>query len=112
MRRRVIYSALIVCAALILRGTTADEAFFRDKVEPIFRQHCYSCHSAEAEKVKGGLMLDSKEAVLRGGDTGLALVAGDPDNSKMIIAVRHSDPDLQMPPKEKLTDEQIAILEQ
>ncbi|MGZ8899691.1 MAG: c-type cytochrome domain-containing protein, partial [Limisphaerales bacterium] len=103
---------MIACAALILRGATADELFFREKVEPIFKKHCYSCHSAEAEKIKGGLMLDSKEGVLRGGDTGLALVAGDPDNSKIIIAVRHHDPDLQMPPKEKLADEQIAVLEQ
>ncbi|MGZ8920689.1 MAG: c-type cytochrome domain-containing protein, partial [Limisphaerales bacterium] len=68
MRHRVIYSALIACAALILRGATADEVFFREKVEPIFKQHCYTCHSTEAEKIKGGLMLDSKEAVLRGGD--------------------------------------------
>src|SRR5687768_14973114 len=105
-------SKLFLVACLALLSARADESFFRDKVEPILKQHCYDCHSLEAEKIKGGLLLDSKEATLRGGDTGPALNAGDPDNSKIIIAVRHSDPDLQMPPKKKLADEEIALLEQ
>jgi hypothetical protein len=105
---------VLACAAAFAFGAGAvrgDEAFFREKVEPVLKEHCYKCHSAEAEKIKGGLLLDSKEGILRGGDTGLALAPGDPDNSKIIIAVRHRDPDLQMPPKEKLAAEQIAVLE-
>ena len=112
MPRRVIILGLSVLVTLGLRAAAADESFFREKVEPVLKQHCYECHSREAEKIKGGLLLDSKEALLKGGDTGNVLVPGDPDNSKIIIAVRHKDPDLQMPPKTKLADEQIAILEQ
>ena len=103
---------LLLFACIALLTARADESFFREKVEPILKEHCYDCHSLEAEKIKGGLLLDSKEATLRGGDTGPALNPGDPDNSKIIIAVRHTDPDLQMPPKKKLADEQIALLEQ
>ena len=67
--------------------------------------NCYKCHSAEAEKVKGGLLLDTREALLKGGDTGPAIVPGDPEKSLLIKAVRYTDPDLQMPPKgEKLSD--------
>src|SRR5688572_7398736 len=112
MARRVTILGLTALVTLSLGAAEANEAFFREKVEPVLKQHCYECHSREAEKIKGGFLLDSKEALLRGGDTGSALVPGDPDNSKIIIAVRHTDPDLQMPPKTKLADEQIAILEQ
>jgi mono/diheme cytochrome c family protein len=103
---------LALTALLPFASSRGDELFFREKVEPVLKQHCYSCHSLEAEKIKGGLLLDSKEATLRGGDTGPALNPGDPDNSKIIIAIRHTDPDLQMPPKEKIPDDQIALLEQ
>lgn len=93
-------------------GAAEDFAFFRQKVEPVLSTHCYECHSAKAEKIKGGLLLDSKAGMLKGGDTGTALVPGDPENSMIIIAVRHKDPDLQMPPKKKIPDEEIAVLEQ
>jgi hypothetical protein len=110
-RAASIFLALCVVAAAPVRAAD-DFSFFREKVEPVLKAHCYKCHSAEAEKIKGGLLLDSKEEMERGGETGTALIPGDPDNSKIIIAVRHKDPDLQMPPKEKISDAQIAILEQ
>jgi len=65
----------------------------------------------EAEKIKGGLRVDSPEAILKGGSSGPSLIPGDPDGSLLIKAVRFSDPDLQMPPKKKLSAEQIALLE-
>jgi hypothetical protein len=55
--------------------------------------------------------LDSREGLLKGGDTGAALVPGDVDNSRIVIAVRHTDPDLRMPPKEKLSNDEIAAIE-
>lgn len=85
--------------------------FFETKIRPLLAQHCYKCHSSESAKVKGGLLLDTREGVLQGGDNGPALVPGDPERSLLIKAVRYTDPDLQMPPKgEKLTDAQIADL--
>src|ERR1041385_7251433 len=102
---------------LLLSGTSAKAAddgveFFENKVRPLFAQHCYSCHSEKAEKLKGGLRLDSPEGVLKGGTSGQIIVPGEPDSSLLIKAVRYTDPDLQMPPKnKKLSAEQIAVLE-
>jgi len=84
---------------------------FEKKVQPILTETCYKCHSHDADKIKGDLLLDSREAALKGGDTGPALVPGKPDESLLIKAIRYTDPDLQMPPKgKKLPDEQIAVL--
>src|ERR1043165_9049335 len=71
--------------------------FFESKVRPIFAEHCYTCHSEKAEKLKGGLRLDSPEALLKGGDSGPAMVPGDVEGSLVIKAVRYTDPDLKMP---------------
>ena len=101
---------ILPCAAKPAPATTQTE-FFENKIRPLFAEHCYKCHSAEAEKLKGGLRLDSPEAILKGGSSGSSLIPGDPDGSLFIKAVRFSDPDLQMPPKKKLSGEQITLLE-
>ena len=85
--------------------------FFENKVRPVLADNCYKCHSTLAEKVKGGLLLDSREALLKGGDSGAVLVPGDPEASLLIKAVRYTDPDLQMPKDKKLPDDEIADLE-
>src|SRR4051812_4496896 len=98
----------------VARPETAAEQieFFETKIRPIFAENCYQCHSAKAEKVQGGLRIDAPEELLKGGGSGPALVPGDPDASLLIKAVRYSDPELQMPPKnKKLSAEQIASLE-
>ena len=83
--------------------------FFENKIRPILANHCLECHSGEKGKIKGGLNMDSREDVLKGGDTGPALEAGNVKGSLIIKAVTWED-DLQMPPKKKLSDEQIADL--
>ncbi len=89
----------------------ADLQFFEAKIRPLLIDRCYKCHSKEADKVKGGLLLETREALLQGGNTGAAIVPGKPDESLLIQAVRYKDEDLQMPPKgEKLSDQQIADL--
>jgi cytochrome c553 len=89
----------------------ADLQFFETKIRPILVDKCYKCHSKEADKVKGGLLLDTRDAWMHGGNTGAAIVPGKPDDSLLISAVRYKDEDLQMPPKgEKLSDQQIADL--
>ena len=111
---------ICLCAALLVVTSTSPAAepsaeqieFFESKVRPIFADHCYNCHSAKAEKLKGGLRLDSPEALLKGGDTAPAVIPGDVEGSLLIKAVRYTDPDLKMPPKnKKLAPEQIASLE-
>jgi hypothetical protein len=84
--------------------------FYEKKVQPILEQNCYKCHSHQAEKIKGGLVLDSREGLLKGGETGPAVVPGNPEQSLLIKAVRHVDEDLQMPPKKTLADPDIATL--
>ena len=91
--------------------SSAQVDFFETRVRPILAENCYKCHSRQAERVKGGLFLDSRDGVLKGGESGPALVPGDPEKSLLIKAVRYTDPDLQMPPKgKKLTDAQVADL--
>ncbi|KAF0181448.1 MAG: Uncharacterized protein FD161_121 [Limisphaerales bacterium] len=91
--------------------TAQQSAFFEGKIRPLLAAHCLKCHSAAEGKTKGGLALDSREGTLKGGDSGPAVVPGNPDKSSLIRAVRYTDSNLQMPPKgEKLSDVQIADL--
>src|SRR5687767_10736954 len=76
-------------------------AFFEAKIRPVLAEHCYSCHSAKEDMAEGSLRLDSRGAVLAGGDRGPAIVAGEPEKSLLLIAMSHADPDLRMPPKEE-----------
>lgn len=112
---------ILSCAALAagpgLRGAenvpTEDQLnFFERKIRPVLIEKCYECHSAEAKKLRGGLKLDSKEATLRGGDTGPAVVPGKLDESLLISAIKWSDKDTQMPPKKQLPASVIADFEQ
>src|SRR5262245_9404652 len=75
--------------------------FFEKKIRPILVERCYSCHSAEAEKLKAHLLLDSRQGLLKGGDRGPAVVPGDPDRSLLVQALRQIDEDIKMPPKGK-----------
>ena len=91
---------------------TADETeFFENKVRPVLVNECYKCHSIEKGSSKGGLTLDSKQGMLKGGESGgPVIVPGDPDQSLMIQAIRYDNPDLQMPSKYKLKEEEIEAL--
>jgi hypothetical protein len=89
-----------------------DFAFFESQIRPILVEHCFDCHSGS--KTKGGLSLDSKNGWQKGGDSGPALLPGDPNQSLLIKAVRYHDEDSAMPPKKnggKLPDAKIALLE-
>jgi hypothetical protein len=105
------FATSVVCAATAA-PTPEQIEFFEKTIRPVFVEHCYSCHSEKAEKIKGGLRLDTSDAVLKGGDSGPVIVPGNPEASPLIKAVRYTDPDLQMPPKnKKLAEEHIANLE-
>jgi hypothetical protein len=85
--------------------------FFEQKVRPLLADKCFSCHSEKAGKQKGGLLLDSKEAVLKGGESGAAAHPGDAAGSLLLRAVQYQEPDLQMPPKERLSPKEVSVLE-
>ncbi|MGQ0635952.1 MAG: PSD1 and planctomycete cytochrome C domain-containing protein [Planctomycetaceae bacterium] len=92
--------------------TDADGVkFFEKQIRPILVEHCYRCHSQQAEKLKGELLLDTREGLRKGGSSGPAIVAGDPDASLLVTAIRHTDNELKMPPNKKLSAGQIADLE-
>jgi hypothetical protein len=76
--------------------------FFETKIRPVLVEHCYKCHSASSEKMKGGLLLDTREGIRKGGESGHAVVPKNLDESLLIKAIRYGDEDLEMPPKEKL----------
>ncbi|HXX93610.1 MAG TPA: DUF1549 domain-containing protein, partial [Planctomycetota bacterium] len=98
--------------ALLAIALAQDADFFEKKVRPLLVERCYECHSGGAKKLKGGLYLDSRAGLLRGGDTGPAMVPGDPDRSLLVKAIRWADPDLSMPPKKRLPPEELAIVEE
>ncbi len=110
---------LALAAGLSLAGGLARAAetpeqleFFEKKIRPVLAEHCAKCHSATSEKLKGGLLLDSRNDILKGGESGPAAVAGDPEKSLLIRAIRYTDEDLQMPPKHRLTAEQVRDFEE
>ena len=104
-----IASSLFLVSSPFLNGD--ESVFFESKVRPLLIERCYECHSHKAKKLKGDLYLDSRKGVLQGGDIGPAVKPGNPADSLLIEAIRYRDPDLQMPPKTKLSDAEIEILE-
>ena len=89
-------------------------AFFEKSIRPVLANKCYKCHSAEAEKVKGGLLLDTREGIRAGGDSGHAVVPGSLTESLLITALHYADKDTAMPPEKsggKLPDDVIKDFE-
>src|SRR5262245_59403808 len=85
----------------------SEDALFESKIRPIFAEHCHKCHGPK--KTRGGLRLDSRAALMRGGDGGTIIVPGQPEKSRLIQALRHIDgADLRMPPDKKLPEHVIA----
>ncbi len=121
-RGGLLLAGLLLASSLVLSAAGLEAAgkaeidpdqlrFFETKIRPVLADACYSCHSEDAGKTKGGLAVDSRQALLLGGDSGAAIAPGNPRRSLLIQAVRWEDEDMRMPPKEKLSDEEIADLE-
>jgi hypothetical protein len=86
-----------------------DLEFFENKVRPLLIDKCFSCHGPDADPAEGGLSLHSRSAVLSGGDTGAAIVIGEPKQSLLIDAINYGDI-YQMPPDSKMSADEIAAL--
>ncbi len=110
--------AIVLANASALLGSGKDnppadakaDAAMEKQVRALFAQHCYRCHSHQAGKSKGDLMLDSMASMRKGGKTAAAVVPGEPDKSLLIKAVMQVDDDLKMPRDGKLADAEIALL--
>ena len=115
-------TASLACAALnpaapivADKPDAAGTDYFEKFIRPVLSQKCYGCHSKESGKQKGGLLLDTREGIRMGGDSGHAVVPGDPKESLLLNAIRYTDKEMEMPPKKeggKLPEETIAKFEQ
>ena len=85
--------------------------FFEKSIRPVLAERCAECHGDRVEKPKGSLVLGTREGMLKGGDSGPAIVPGDPDSSLLIRAIRYTDEALRMPPKGRLAAEEVAAFE-
>src|SRR5437867_5184246 len=101
----------LVWVAFCLHIRADEFEFFEKKIRPVLAERCYKCHSREAEKLKSELFLDSKEGMLKGGESGKpAIVPGNAEASRLVEAVRYTNEELQMPPPKigRLTAQQVA----
>ncbi len=106
---RISLLALLVFALAGRSAQAADDVeYFERNVRPLLAEHCFACHGAG--KQQGGLRMDRPSRIARGGNRGKGIVAGKPEASLLITAVRYADNELRMPPKGKLSDAQIAML--
>ncbi|MEQ9408208.1 MAG: PSD1 and planctomycete cytochrome C domain-containing protein [Fuerstiella sp.] len=101
------YVFILLCAITECLGdqpvlSSDDLQFFETKIRPVLVAHCYQCHSQKAQDIGGRLLLDSRAAVLKGGESGPAIVAGDPDASPLIQALHYDG--LEMPPEKPLPE--------
>ncbi len=89
--------------ALVAKASAESKGvqFFERRIRPALVEHCYECHAADAKEIGGKLLLDSRAGLLRGGESGPALVPGKPEESLLIQAIRRDDPELAMPPKDR-----------
>ncbi len=107
---------LLLCTALFGEvhaqeaAATPDQIkFFETKIRPVLVEQCYECHAAGAKIVQGGLRVDHRDGLLRGGDTSAAIVPGDAEKSSLLAALRYED--VEMPPKAKLPNAVIKDFE-
>ena len=93
---------LLAASATSSIAQEAEIEFFEKKIRPVLIERCYKCHSADSKKVKGKLFLDTRDGLLKGGESGPAIVAGKPEKSLLVSALQYED--LEMPPKNKLPE--------
>jgi len=96
-------------AAADEKADSAQIEFFERKIRPVLVEHCYECHSADSETVEGELMLDTREGIRRGGESGEAIVPGKAAAGSLLAALRYEA--TEMPPDGKLSDEIITDFE-
>jgi mono/diheme cytochrome c family protein len=111
LARSLIFAlAALAFSGLDLRAEEPSQLFAK-KVRPLLESKCFDCHSSKAEEVKGNLKLESLADILKGGDNGPAIVAGDVEMSFLLKAIRYEEADFQMPPAGRLSDEEIKLVE-
>ncbi|MCA9075247.1 MAG: PSD1 domain-containing protein [Planctomycetaceae bacterium] len=110
-RAAYIVAGWFVCCVIAV-SVRADESvdFFETNIRPVLVKHCYECHSSTSTEAKGGLLVDFREGLLKGGESGPSVVPHQPDESLLLAAMRHES--FEMPPSGKLPEQVIADFEQ
>jgi mono/diheme cytochrome c family protein len=111
MRHLLFFVFFLPVSVTAVSAAEDSDKLFTDSVRPLFERKCFQCHSSKADELKGNLKLDSLETVLKGGDQGPAIMAGDVENSFLLRAIRYQVEDFQMPPSGRLSDEDIKLVE-
>ena len=104
---------IVIAALFPATGFSAEKISFNRDIRPIFSDICFTCHGPDASKVKGGLRLDSKDAAMKGGESGVAIVPGKPEQSEVFKRLTTHDAEDIMPPKKfgkTLSAEQIETV--
>ncbi len=102
-----LHAAVWICIATMSVDVVraSDTEFFERKIRPVLIKHCYQCHAGDNDDIKGGLRLDDPDAMRRGGDSGTAVMPGQPDKSLLLAAIRYEG--MEMPPSGRL-DQRIV----
>ena len=114
--RLILQFVYLFCLSALVRSSVAVAAeaegmeFFENHIRPVLAENCYKCHSEEAGKAKGELLLDTAAGLLKGGEAGPTIIPGKPAASLLIKAVSYENDDLQMPPKSRLSKSAIDKL--
>src|ERR1700688_1481693 len=98
LKLRPLIVALLTTACAGVAQTPAGQ-LFESKVEPVLSANCYGCHSSRLSQPRSGLVLDTNAGLRKGGDLGRDVVPGKPSESRLLEAIRYTNPSLQMPPK-------------
>jgi len=106
----IILTVLWLCLAAVRTQAGDDAEFFETRIRPVLVTKCYECHSSAAPEAKGGLLVDFRDGLRTGGDSGPAVVPEKPEDSLLLSALRHES--FEMPPAGKLSDDVIADFEQ
>lgn len=108
----LLWVASQVCSPAFADGPAASPEqldFFERKIRPVLIEHCYECHAADSKIIQGGLRVDHRAGLLKGGDSGSSIDLKEPKESSLMKALRYED--VEMPPKGKLSDSIIADFE-
>ncbi len=112
--RTTVLILLVLLFSLVTAKAQANDAqnieFFEKKIRPVLVQKCYRCHSTTSKRLRGGLLLDTREGIRKGGDNGPGVVPGNPKKSLVLQALRYEN-DLEMPPSGKLPERIVADFE-
>src|SRR5262245_8208143 len=99
---------LFLLTVLPIAAQPERAEIFESKIRPVLAAKCYACHSSQSKSPMGNLTLDTMAGLQRGGASGPVVIPGKPDESRLLKALRYSDPRLQMPPTGKLPEDVVA----